>query len=180
MSLLLRSLAMARDAPPKERFVKLMAVHGQALSRVARAHADSPAETADLAQEIAVALWRALPSLRGDCSERTFVFRLAHNRGITHCEARRVQEQTTALVEPPEAAADLRPGADQALDAARRREALWGAIAGLPVGARSVLTLALEGMSHVEIAEALGTSPNSVAVRMSRARAQLRALLEES
>jgi RNA polymerase sigma-70 factor (ECF subfamily) len=31
-----------------------------------------------------MALWNALPSFRGDCPERTFVFRVAHNRALTH------------------------------------------------------------------------------------------------
>ena len=36
----------------------------------------------ELVQEIALAIWQALPRFRGECSERTFVFRIAHNRGL--------------------------------------------------------------------------------------------------
>ena len=50
---------------------KLLAEHGASVRRVARAYAAAPAEAADLAQEIAIALWHALPSFRGECSERT-------------------------------------------------------------------------------------------------------------
>jgi RNA polymerase sigma-70 factor (ECF subfamily) len=164
-------------APDRARFEALVREHGAGIRRVARVYARGPAETADLEQEIAIAIWRALPGFRGDCSARTFVFRIAHNRGISHHEAARAREKTTPLVEPPPVA-DARDGADVALDAARRRQALWNALATLPLGARTVITLALEGMTHDEIADVLGTTANSVAVRLSRARAELRSKLE--
>jgi len=172
------ALAM-EDETQRASFTRLLEAHGPGLRRVARAYSRGPAEAADLAQDIALALWRSLPGFRGDCSERTFVFRIAHNRGISHAEERRQRDATTPLVDEAPVAADAKPGADEALDQSRRREALWAAIGRLPVGARGVLTLALEGLSHEEIAGILGTSANSVAVRLSGARAELRALLGE-
>src|SRR5438128_422654 len=62
---------------------------GPAISRTARSFARTAAEREDLEQEIAVATWRALPAFRGDCSERTFVLRIAHNRGLTTMTRRR-------------------------------------------------------------------------------------------
>lgn len=70
----------------RARFVALLTAHGPGLRRVARAYAARTDETEDLLQEIALALWRALPAFRGECSDRTFVFRVAHNRGITFVE----------------------------------------------------------------------------------------------
>jgi RNA polymerase sigma-70 factor (ECF subfamily) len=141
---------------------------------VARVYARSPAESADLAQDIAMAVWLALPQFRGACSERTFVFRIAHNRGIHHAERLRVRARVTSEGEASSEVADPAPGPDEALEAARRSEALWLALGRLPVGARAVLSLELEGLSHAEIAEVLGSTPNSVAVRLSRARSELR------
>jgi RNA polymerase sigma-70 factor (ECF subfamily) len=167
----------------RARFERILVEHGPGLGRVARVYAHGRAERADLAQEIAVALWRALPDFRGESSERTFVYRIAHNRGVSHAEARRARERVTATVDPRDVnaahAADPKPAADEALDAARRRDALFEAIAALPLGARAVLTLALEGMTHEEIADVLGSSANSVAVRLSRARAELRSKMEK-
>lgn len=37
------------------------------------------------------ALWRALASFRGECSERTLIYRIAHNRGLTHRARRRIR-----------------------------------------------------------------------------------------
>jgi RNA polymerase sigma-70 factor (ECF subfamily) len=67
--------------------------------------------------------------------------------------------------------------ADEVLDTSRRRDALVRAISELPIGARSVLTLALEGLTHEEIADVLGTTSNSIGVRLSKARADLRSRL---
>jgi hypothetical protein len=58
-----------------------MKTYGPALGRVVASYA-RPSDQDDLAQDIAVALWNALPSFRGDCSERAFVFRVAHNRAL--------------------------------------------------------------------------------------------------
>lgn len=54
------------------------------------------------------------------------------------------------------------------------------AIARLREADREVLALVLwERLSHSEVAELLGCSTNAVAVRLHRARARLRRLLEE-
>lgn len=171
---------MSDDDLLRATFARLLTEHGAGLARVARVYARGPAEAADLAQDMAVAIWTALPSFRGACSERTFVYRIAHNRGITHAEGRRVRDQATPVVAEPPDVADSRPSLEEALDAARRREALYRALGELPAGSRAVLTLTLEGLPHDEVAEVLGTTPNSVAVRLSRARAELRKLLGQT
>lgn len=166
---------------PRAQLERVLAEHGASLRRVARVYARSSEEAADLGQDIALALWRALPAFRGESSERTFVFRVAHNRGISHAMARKTREDVTPAAtapEPPDAR-DPKPTPEEALHTARRADALLTAIATLPVGSRAVITLALEGMSHAEIADVLGTSTNSVAVRLSRARTELRTRLED-
>jgi RNA polymerase sigma-70 factor (ECF subfamily) len=55
------------------------------------------------------------------------------------------------------------------------RPALLGALAGLTSGEREVLLLvALGGLSHADVAAALGIRYGTVASRLSRARAKLR------
>ena len=66
------------------RFGRLLQEHGPALNRLAAGYEWDPVERQDLLQDIALAIWRALPAFRGESSERTFVFRIAHNRGLTH------------------------------------------------------------------------------------------------
>ncbi len=47
----------------------------------------------------------------------------------------------------------------------------------LPLNLRQVVVLTLEGLSHAEVADIIGISENNVAVRMTRARAELTRLL---
>src|SRR5688572_51114 len=58
--------------------------HGPMLARIAGSYESERARRDDLLQEITVAVWRALPSWRGDASLRTFAARVAHNRAIDH------------------------------------------------------------------------------------------------
>jgi RNA polymerase sigma factor (sigma-70 family) len=149
--------------------------HGEMIARVARGYVDDPRDIDDLWQEILVALWRALPRFRGESSERTFVLRVAHNRGITHSISRRRSEP---LVEPdqipdPALLAETRVINEQ------RQERLFEAVRRLPELQRQAVMLQLEGLSGREIAEVQGTTETNVGVRLTRARKALRAMLAE-
>ena len=54
----------------------------------------------DLTQEILVAVWRAWPAFRRQCSERTYVARIAHHRIATHV-ARAVRQPLQAELSDP-------------------------------------------------------------------------------
>ncbi|MFT3764052.1 MAG: sigma-70 family RNA polymerase sigma factor [Minicystis sp.] len=166
----------------EERFAAIMRDHGPALGRVVASYA-RPADQDDLAQDVAFAVWQALPRFRGECSERTFAFRIAHNRGLTYLARRRVARAADGAPggadddAPPEIA-DRAPGPEAQAADREDVQRLFAAIRALPVTLRQVLTLALEDMPHAEIAACLGISVENVAVRLSRARAALRAEME--
>jgi RNA polymerase sigma-70 factor (ECF subfamily) len=125
----------------------------------------------DLLQEIRLALWKALPAFRGECSMRTFVYRVAHNRALTHVWQQRGQPlQSDELPE----VCDPSPGPESAAIRKADQESLIRAIRKLPVLYRQVITMVLEDLSQPEIAAVLGISENNVAVRLNRARNLLR------
>lgn len=161
---------MSRDLD--QRFERLLGEHGPALRRLAQAYADGSADADDLFQEIAFAVWRALPSFRGESSERTFVFRIGHNRGLTHRSRRKLPP-----VELDDTVSDRSPGPETLLNVAIQRERLLQAVRRLPEVQRQVVTMSLEGLSTGEIAEVLGVTDNSVAIRLTRARKALREIL---
>jgi len=156
---------------PEDRYDRILRDHGSALRRVAAAYERDRARREDLFQEICLAIWRALPHFRGEASLRTFVFRIAHNRGLTH-RARR----GPALRDLDQAAqvADPHPGPECAAQAVQRQERLRAAVLSLPLPGRQVMMLMLEGLTQKEIGEVLGISENLVAVRLTRARTALR------
>lgn len=154
-------------------FGRILAVCGGALGRVAECYAAGRADRDDLAQEIGLAIWQALPGFRGECSERTFAMRIAHNRGVSFaCRRRR-----DAAAEERETA-DPGPGPEAEAGASERRERLLRALRALPLAHRQVLSLSLEELDHREIAGILGIGVGNVAVRLSRARAALRRAME--
>ena len=159
----------------EQRFTALMKAEGAALTRLAASYARTSGDREDLFQDIAVAIWRALPRFRGECSERTFVFRIAHNRGIAHIARRRLPTiESGEDLELP----DARPDPEQSLSDEQQGRRLLDAVFGLPVGYRQVVTLVLEGMSYAEIADVLGIAESNVGARLTRARQMLRARLK--
>lgn len=151
-------------------FQQAMADCGAGISRVAGSYVRSTAEREDLMQEIWLAVWRALPSFRGDASLKTFVYRIAHNRSVTELARRR---SAHTGVEDLEVLEDDSPGPEQQLQSQRDSARLVRAVQQLPLGLRQALTLRLEGLSYAEISEVLGISESNVAVRLNRARERL-------
>jgi RNA polymerase sigma-70 factor (ECF subfamily) len=156
----------------EQRFERLMREHGPAVVRLASVYERDAASRDDLVQEIALALWRALPGFRGECSERTLVFRIAHNRALTHVERSR-RGLAFGLDDAPDVA-DERATPEMQATALQLRERLLETVQAIPLGHRQVIALLLEGMTHAEIAEVLGITEGNVAVRAARARKELR------
>lgn len=160
-----------------DRFERLVEAYGSALWRLTGAYANRRHDREDLYQEILVALWSAMPRFRGESSERTFVYRVAHNRGISaSLRAARVRMDSLEEAPPP---VDRRPGPAEMAERTARRERLREALRRLPLSRRQVVVLRLEGLSHREIAQVVGITENNVAVRLSRARSDLERLLKE-
>lgn len=156
-------------------FSVLLDAHAGMLGRIAASYEAQPAAREDLLQDIAMALWRALPKWRGEGSLRSFVARIAHNRCVSHIISER-RHKRADFVE--EALVDRQADPQRAATRHERYERLQKALRRLPLGQRQAVTLALEGFSHVEIAKALGIKPNTVDARIGRARRTLADYLE--
>lgn len=152
------------------RWAGTLAEHGPGLSRMAASYARSASEHEDLEQDIALALWRALPMFRGESSLKTFAYRVARYCCFRHVRRRR--DADDAL--DPAVVADPAACVETSLLRADQRVRIEQALTELPDTLESVLSLHLTGHSYAQIAEALGISERNVSVRLSRARARLR------
>jgi RNA polymerase sigma factor (sigma-70 family) len=169
--------ASAPDPKPSDRELdRLLDTDGAALRRLARAYTQVPADAEDLFQEIVIAIWRALPMFRGEASERTFIFRIAHNRAISYAARRRRAPAAVEVVDEPR---DNRPDPERQLRSSERGERLLRGIRRLPFIYRQVIMLTLEDMSYAEIANVMGISESNVGVRLNRARQMLRQELHD-
>jgi RNA polymerase sigma factor (sigma-70 family) len=159
------------DESRDERCIRLLNEHDRALRRMTAGYERDPSRQQDLIQEIWLAVWQALPRFRHECSERTFVFRIAHNRAVSHIE--HWQRRQTEVLD--DAAPIPAPGPDpeHSLSQQQRHERLRAAVQALPIGLRQVVVLTLEGLSNADVADIVGISENNAAVRLTRARAAL-------
>jgi RNA polymerase sigma-70 factor (ECF subfamily) len=141
----------------------------------------SESEADDVAQEVFLSAYRALPSFEGRSQFFTWVYRMAVNRSL-NARRDRSRRGEQGLDDPrvdravaidaaghPELAAGLR------MTYAR----LLGALDELPAPIRtSVVLVVLQGLGHAEAAIVQGCSPGTVAWRIHEARQRLRKVME--
>jgi RNA polymerase sigma-70 factor (ECF subfamily) len=189
----------ALRAGDEEAFLALVRRHHAAMVRVASAYVASRAIAEECAQEAWLGVLKGLHLFEGRCALRTWIFQIlvncAKSRGVR--EIRSVPMSALAAGEddgpsvpadrfreegvwaghwsqPPEAWTDDRLG--RAELAALVREG----IATLPSSQRQVMTLRdVEGWESGEVCEALGLSEGNQRVLLHRARAKVRAYVEE-
>ena len=131
-----------------------------------------PDLAADVAQEVWIQIFRALPSFRGDAQFGTWAHRIAVNRTLN--ALRRTKRTSAIEVEVDDECASVEPEAERALLAASIEEAANK----LSPGARTVFLLHdVEGYTHEEIATELGITAGGSKSQLFKARAKLRVLL---
>lgn len=161
------------DAAALERILR---EHAPMCQRLATIHEVHPERARDLAQDILVAVWRAWPAFRGQCSERTYVARIAQYRIATHI-ARAVRDPKLAPLSDELPARDATP--EEVVLRGDERARLTEFVRRLPLSLREVAVLVLEGFSVTEIGDTLGITRNAVSLRSSRARDMLRQMFGE-
>ncbi len=134
----------------------------------------------DLAQEVFLRLFRALPNFRGRAKLSTFLYRIIVN--VVNDEwsrrqaARRmdpIDEETQVLVNPGPDPAEL-------LERGRLQEALDASLEQLKLRDRTILTLHYqEGRSYEEIAKILDLPMGTVKTNLYRARERLKDTMKE-
>jgi RNA polymerase sigma factor (sigma-70 family) len=130
----------------------------------------------DLAQDVFVAAWTALPTLRAPDSFLPWLRQLARNRAHEHLRGRvRWRRRHATWEAGAEASPDRAPLASEKLITEEERQALIEAMDALPDEAREVVTLYYrEGSSARQVADLLGLSEVAVKKRLERARTALR------
>jgi RNA polymerase sigma-70 factor (ECF subfamily) len=159
-------------AAQDERYARVAAAFGPALERLARGSEADPDQRRDLLQEIHLALWRSFARYDGRCSERTWVYRVAHNVAASH--SRRARRGKLSTLDELEGLGD--PGAPDPEAQAAESQAiarLTALVRALGEPDRQIVLLYLEGLDAKAIGEISGLSPGAVATRLSRLRAVL-------
>ncbi len=134
-----------------------------------------PAEAQEATQEVFLRLYAALRKGQRIANMRAWIFRVAHNHGLT----RRSQEQRWRPFDPElENSIPVEAGnPEQRILEHERRESLGQAVAALSPQQRQCLYLRSEGFRYREIAGILGISDSSVSEFLRRAITRLRKVL---
>ena len=126
----------------------------------------------DVAQDVWIQIFRALPTYRGDARFSTWAHRIAVNRTLNALRRLRRFDRLETGIE--EDSASVEPDGDRVFLA----ESIDQAVARLAPGARTVFLLHdVEGYTHEEIATELGITVGGSKSQLFKARARLRKLL---
>jgi RNA polymerase sigma-70 factor (ECF subfamily) len=127
---------------------------------------------ADIAQEVWIQIFRALPQYRGESQFGTWAHRIAVNRTLN--ALRKTRRLAKIEVDVEEETAVVEPDPERSL----MMQTIETAAARLSPGARAVFLLHdVEGFTHEEIAERLGITSGGSKSQLFKARAKLRTLL---
>ncbi|MDX6666239.1 MAG: hypothetical protein QOG68_2445 [Solirubrobacteraceae bacterium] len=181
-------------------FAELVRAWSPSMLRVARMYTSSRAVAEEVVQEAWLGVLQGIDRFEGRSSLKTWVFRILVNRAMTR-GAREARSVPFAALAGDEAGRDepavdpsrfTREGAwaspprrwdespELALRSAETLEAVRAAIAALPPMQRLVITMRdLEGFGSEETRNALEISETNQRVLLHRARAKVRAALEQ-
>jgi len=168
------SLIIRRAIDGDERALRaLWTRHAPHIDMVVRRLVGRDADVAaDIAQEVWIQIFRALPSYRGDSQFSTWAHRIAVNRTLN--ALRKTRRLSSLETDVQEDSAAVEPDHERTFVA----ESIEAAAAKLSPGARAVFMLHdVEGYTHEEIAESLGITTGGSKSQLFKARAKLRSLL---
>lgn len=148
-------------------------------------HCRNQADAEDIAQEVFLQVYKALPRFRGDASLSSWIFRITSNLCIDYARRKKknaqplsdFDEETLAfLLDKPDDA----PTPDEALLLKEEREALVRGLACLTQQHREILLMReMDGLTYEEIASVCQLPLGTVRSRLARARLALRRALAE-
>ena len=154
-------------------FKQVLQEFGPLISRVAKTYEANHALSQELTQEMCLAIWQALQKFRGESSVKTFVLKVAHNKGVNHVAYyARIPRQGSLEDEQVTSLASLQDVERQSAHH-KQIEQLLDAVRQLPIQSRQVVTMSMEGMSYQDIAEVCGISVSNVGVLLNRAKQKL-------
>ena len=171
---------MATDFPTIQRAIEgderalrsLCSQHAPHIDAVVRRLVGDPDLAEDIAQEVWIQIFRALPTYRGESQFGTWAHRIAVNRTLN--ALRRTRRLGKIETDMEEETVAVENGSDRSMLAA----SIEAAAAKLSPGARTVFLMHdVEGYTHEEIAAELGITAGGSKSQLFKARAKLRRLL---
>jgi len=158
----------------KKQFVEWIDQYRGIPGKLSRAFAVEVADQEDLHQEMLVQLWRSIPRYKRQAKASTWIYRVCLNTALTWTRGQsRIRDRQNTDHKVIEGQACEAAGPLETHERQDMLECLYKALHGLRDGDRSLVLLALDGLSYREISEVTGMTENNVGVALSRARKKL-------
>jgi RNA polymerase sigma-70 factor (ECF subfamily) len=145
-------------------------------------------EAMDVTQEVFLTLYRKISSFRGECSLKTWLYRVTLNQAANRNRwwRRRFLDRTESLSlglkdngQPVPDPVSNQPRPDRAAFAVEIQKALQEALDALPFEQRAAVLLRdVQGLSYEEVAEVVGAEVGTVKSRIARGRERLKERLK--
>lgn len=134
-------------------------------------------ELEDLAQEVFIGVFQALPRFRGDAKLRTWIDRIAVHTALDHMKARkRVPVPVDTVFDRPDQSGHV----DERAHAREGLRRLYAALGAMKPEARIAFALyAIDGRTIAEVAAITGVTALTAKVRIWRARRELEGRLAD-
>jgi RNA polymerase sigma factor (sigma-70 family) len=125
----------------------------------------------DLAQEVFINIWNALPKFRGESAYKTWIYRITVNTCLLHIRNNKAKS-TVPLFDVPH---PVSSGTDEKEEAEYRE--LYRAIGKLSELDRLIIMMVLEELEYDEISGIVGINAVNLRVKIHRIKKRLRELI---
>ena len=155
-------------------FTSLVNENKDKIFRICCYYVEDPDSRKDLYQEVLLNIWKGFKSFRGEASYLTWMLRITINtalRFLSKERSKRKKEIEYGQEIEHENGSEKDDGINQLNE-------LHRAINRLPLIDMMIVSLMLEGADANQIAKVIGLTPANVRVRIHRAKAQIRKIVE--
>lgn len=149
---------------PFDQFSEIYDNYGPQVFRICMSYVNDRVEAQDLVQETFINVWKGLPKFRHEAKLSTWILKIATNNCLRHLEK---SKRMLTIEFPPNFIAISEP------EESTRLTFLYSCISDLEETDRILLSLTLEELPQIEIADIVGISVTNVRVKIHRIKAAL-------
>lgn len=162
----------------EKRFKEIIESNGERIHRICSYYFPYAEDQKDLYQEVLINIWKSLDKFRGDSAISTWVYRISVNTALSlsgktfrnlRLYVRQKPLNMNVLLDEEEL--------EQKMQTEEQLEKLEILMNQLPVIDKTLISLALEGLSMREIADVIGLTEPNVKVKIHRVKEQLKQFL---
>src|SRR5215510_10570619 len=143
-------------------FSKVIEDNKHRILRICRAYASEIEDQKDLYQEVALNIWKSLPTFKGEAMISTWIYRVSLNVCMQYSLKTRKDKKNRVDIEGINIS-DASVGAHESIETREKTEKMYECISLLNEPEKTLILLFLEDIPYKEISDIMGISENLVA-----------------